>query len=132
MPIYKKKGEECDTLLVVLINTVGRWLCSLTCPNSCLFMFFAELLTWCCLQAEEKMRVVHDRKVSKLKRLDERGAENQKVDTTRTFIRGLSTKISMAIKVVDSLSVKISTIRDEELCPQLNELIKGYVNLQII
>ena len=94
-------------------------------------MFFTELLTWCCLQAEEKMRVVHDRKVIKLKRLDEKGAEAHKVETTRTFIRSLSTRIRMAIQVVDRISVTINTIRDEELWPQLNELIKGYVNLQI-
>lgn len=81
------------------------------------------------VKAEEKMRVVHDRKVSKLKRLDQKGAEATKVDTTRTLIRSLSTKIRMAIKVVDGISVKISTIRDEELCPQLNELIKGLTGM---
>ncbi|XP_030942888.1 nitrate regulatory gene2 protein-like [Quercus lobata] len=81
------------------------------------------------VKAEEKMRVVHDRKVSKLKRLDQRGAEATKVDTTRTLIRSLSTKIRMAIKVVDGISVKISTIRDEELWPQLNELIKGLTRM---
>ncbi|KAK9987586.1 hypothetical protein SO802_027825 [Lithocarpus litseifolius] len=81
------------------------------------------------VKAEEKMRVVHDRKVSKLKRLDQRGAEATKVDTTRTLIKSLSTKIRMAIKVVDGLSVKISTIRDEELRPQLNELIKGLTGM---
>lgn len=33
---FIKKGEECDALLVVLIDTLGHWLCSLTCPNFCL------------------------------------------------------------------------------------------------
>lgn len=74
------------------------------------------------------MRVVHDRKVDKLKRLDQRGADFQKVDTTRTLIRSLSTKIGMAIQVVDKISVTINKIRDEELWPQLNELILGYVD----
>lgn len=74
------------------------------------------------------MRVVHDRKCRKLKRLDERGAEAHKVDATRLLIRSLSTKIKMAIQVVDKISVTISKIRDEELWPQLNELIQGYVN----
>lgn len=75
------------------------------------------------------MRVAHDRKVDKLKRLDQRGADFQKVDTTRTLIRSLSTKIGMAIQVVDKISVTINKIRDEELWPQLNELIIGYVDL---
>jgi hypothetical protein len=81
------------------------------------------------LQAEEKMRVVHDRKEDKLKRLDQRGADFNKVDATRAVIRNLSTKIGMAIQVVDKISVTINKIRDEELWPQLNELILGYVDL---
>ena len=75
------------------------------------------------------MRVVHDRNVDKLKRLDQRGADFHKVDTTRALIRSLSTKIGMAIQVVDKISVTINNIRDEELWPQLNELIIGYVDL---
>ncbi|KAG6651517.1 protein ALTERED PHOSPHATE STARVATION RESPONSE 1-like [Carya illinoinensis] len=81
------------------------------------------------VKAEEKMRVIYDRKVDKLKRLDERGAEAHKVDTTRTLIRDLSTKIRMAIQVVDKISVTISKIRDEELWPQLNELIQGLTRM---
>ncbi|PRQ25118.1 hypothetical protein RchiOBHm_Chr6g0280091 [Rosa chinensis] len=81
------------------------------------------------VKAEEKMRVVHDRKCRKLKRLDERGAEAQKVDTTRTLIRSLSTKIKIAIQVVDKISVTINKIRDEELWPQLNELIQGLTRM---
>lgn len=77
-------------------------------------------------QHEEKMRVIHDMKVRKLKHLDERGAEAHKVDSTRTLIRGLSVKIGMAIQVVDKISVTINKIRDEELWPQLNELIQRY------
>lgn len=72
------------------------------------------------------MRVLHDRKVRKLKRLDERGAEPHKVDDTRSVIRSLSVKIGMAIQVVDKISVTINKIRDEELWPQINELIQGY------
>ncbi|WJX59883.1 hypothetical protein P8452_45156 [Trifolium repens] len=78
------------------------------------------------VKAEEKMRVVHDRKCRKLKRLDERGADFNKVDSTRTFIRDLSTKISMAINVVDKISMTINKIRDEELWPQLKGLIQGF------
>lgn len=83
-----------------------------------------------CWQAEEKMRVMHDRKCRKLKRLDERGADFHKVDTTRASIRDLSTKIRMAIQVVDKISMTINKIRDEELWPQLRELIQGYVELK--
>lgn len=72
------------------------------------------------------MRVIHERKIQKLKRLDQRGAEAAKVDATRTLIRNLSTKIRIAIQVVDKISITVNKIRDGELWPQLNELIQGY------
>ncbi|GMH18130.1 hypothetical protein Nepgr_019971 [Nepenthes gracilis] len=81
------------------------------------------------VKAEENMRVIHDRKLQKLRRLDERGAEADKVDTTRTLVRNLSTKIRIAIQVVDKISVKINKLRDEELWPQLNELIQGFARM---
>ncbi|KAI4297849.1 hypothetical protein L6164_037713 [Bauhinia variegata] len=81
------------------------------------------------VKAEEKMRVAHDKKCRKLKRLDERGADFQKVDSTRTLIRSLSTRIRMAIQVVDKISMTINKIRDEELWPQLNELIQGLTRM---
>ncbi|KAL9274172.1 ALTERED PHOSPHATE STARVATION RESPONSE 1-like protein [Drosera capensis] len=81
------------------------------------------------VKAEEKMRVIHDRNVQKLKRLDQRGAEAHKVDKTRTLVRSLSTKINIAIQVVDKISVKINELRDEELWPELNELIDGLARM---
>ncbi|KAI4350229.1 hypothetical protein L6164_004702 [Bauhinia variegata] len=81
------------------------------------------------VKAAEKMRVTHDRKCRRLKRLDERGADFQKVDSTRTLIRSLSTKIRMAIQVVDKISMTMNKIRDEELWPQLNELIQGLTRM---
>ncbi|XVF68040.1 hypothetical protein PTKIN_Ptkin10aG0171100 [Pterospermum kingtungense] len=77
------------------------------------------------VKVEEKMRVTYDRKCRRLKRLDERGAEANKVHSTRSVIRSLSTKIRIAIQVVDKISVTINKIRDEELWPLLNELIEG-------
>ncbi|CAK9153913.1 unnamed protein product [Ilex paraguariensis] len=81
------------------------------------------------VKAEERMRVLHERKSRKLKFLGERGAEAQKVDATRTLVRSLSTKIRIAIQVVDKISVKINKSRDEELWPQLNEFVQGLVRM---
>ncbi|KAJ6717022.1 RNA polymerase SUBUNIT BETA putative (DUF630 AND DUF632)-RELATED [Salix koriyanagi] len=81
------------------------------------------------VKVAEKMRVAHERKCRKLKHLDERGAEAHKVVATQTLIRSLSTKIRMAIQVVDRISVTINKIRDEELWPQLNELIQGLTRM---
>ncbi|CAK9316055.1 unnamed protein product [Citrullus colocynthis] len=81
------------------------------------------------VKAEEKMRVIHERKCRKLKRLDEKGAEAHKVDSTQALVRSLSTKIRIAIQVVDKISMTINKIRDEELWPQLNELIHGLTRM---
>ncbi|KAL6963628.1 hypothetical protein U1Q18_034635 [Sarracenia purpurea var. burkii] len=81
------------------------------------------------VKVEEKMRVIHERKCRKLKRLDERGAEAHKVDATRTLVRSLSTKIRIAIQVVDKISVKINILRDEVLWPQLKEFIQGLTGM---
>ncbi|KAJ4965478.1 hypothetical protein NE237_017327 [Protea cynaroides] len=81
------------------------------------------------VKAEEKMRVLHDRKCQRLKRLDKKGAEVHKVDSTQTIVRTLSTKIRIAIQVVDKISVKINKLRDEELWPQINELIHGLIRM---
>ncbi|KAJ0252172.1 DNA-directed RNA polymerase subunit beta [Hirschfeldia incana] len=81
------------------------------------------------VKAEEKLRVAHEKKLRKLKRLDERGAEATKVDTTRKLVRDMSTKIRIAIQVVDKISVTINKIRDEDLWPQLNALIEGLTRM---
>ncbi|CAA7016602.1 unnamed protein product [Microthlaspi erraticum] len=81
------------------------------------------------VKAEEKLRIAHEKKLRKLKRLDERGAEATKVDTTRRLVRDMSTKIRIAIQVVDKISVTINKIRDEDLWPQLNALIQGLTRM---
>lgn len=77
------------------------------------------------------MRVLHERKSKKLKHMDEKGSEPHKIDATRMLVRSLSTKIRIAIQVVDKISVKINNLRDDELWPQLNEFIQGYVSVII-
>ena len=75
------------------------------------------------------MRMSHERKRHQLKRLHERGAEAQKVEAIQTSINTLSTNLKIAIQVVDKISETINKIRDEELWPQVNELIQGYVRI---
>lgn len=73
------------------------------------------------------MRVVFDGKCEQLKHLSERGAEAEKLEAVEASIRKLTTKIRIAIQVVDTISRKINQLRDEELFPQIIELIEGYV-----
>lgn len=81
------------------------------------------------VKVEEKMRLEHDEKDRRLKRLDEKGAEPQKIDATRRLVRSLSTRIRIAIQVVDKISEQINRLRDEELWPQLNGFIQGLTRM---
>ncbi|KAL6601368.1 hypothetical protein ACP70R_044588 [Stipagrostis hirtigluma subsp. patula] len=92
-----------------------------------LYMWEKKLLEE--VKLEEKMRVMYDRKREELKMLDEKGAEPHKLEATEVYIRKLSTKISIAIQVVNTISEKISKLRDEELWPQTCELIQGLMRM---
>ncbi|EHA8588851.1 nitrate regulatory gene2 protein [Cocos nucifera] len=81
------------------------------------------------VQAEEKMRALYDRKCKQLKHLSERGEEAHKLEAVQILIRKLSTKIRIAIQIVDSISQKISKLRDDELWPQISELIQGLMRM---
>ncbi|XP_062191363.1 protein ALTERED PHOSPHATE STARVATION RESPONSE 1-like [Phragmites australis] len=81
------------------------------------------------VKAEEKIRVLYDQKHKELKKLDERGAEAHKLEAIDINIRKLSTKISIAIQVVNTTSKKINKLRDEELWPQTRELIQGFMQM---
>lgn len=58
--------------------------------------------------------------------LDNQGAESSKIDATRASIRKLLTKINVCIKAVEAISTRIHKLRDEELQPQLTDLVYGY------
>ncbi|KAE9603932.1 hypothetical protein Lal_00002172 [Lupinus albus] len=78
---------------------------------------------------EEKLRAVYEKQCKRLKTLDDRGAESSKIDATEASIRKLLTRINICIKTVESISWRIHKLRDEELQPQLVELINGLIRM---
>ncbi|KAL9446630.1 hypothetical protein AB3S75_014324 [Citrus x aurantiifolia] len=78
---------------------------------------------------EEKLRVIYEKQCKKLRMLDDRGAESSKIDATQASIRKLQTKINVCIRAVDAISRRIHKLRDEELQPQLTELIHGLIRM---
>lgn len=54
------------------------------------------------------------------------------MDKTRAAIRDLHTQITVSLHSVESISRRIETLRDEELHPQLLELMLGYVRKSLI
>ncbi|KAL0546087.1 hypothetical protein IC582_015992 [Cucumis melo] len=78
---------------------------------------------------EERLRIIYEKLCKKLKRLDDHGADSTKIDATHASIRKLSTKIDVCIKAADAISSRIHKLRDEELQPQLTDLIQGWIKM---
>ncbi|KAG5601248.1 hypothetical protein H5410_032618 [Solanum commersonii] len=78
---------------------------------------------------EEKLRIIYEKQCKRLRSLDEQGAESSKIDATQACIRRLLTKLNVCIKAIDAISNRIHKLRDEELQPQIGELIHGLVRM---
>ncbi|KAJ6680932.1 hypothetical protein OIU74_019420 [Salix koriyanagi] len=76
------------------------------------------------VKAEEKLRIIHAKNCRQMNNLDEKGADANKVNSTRSLLRMLSTKIKVAIQVIDKISITINKLRDEELWPLISNLIE--------
>lgn len=61
-----------------------------------------------------------------LRNQDAKGEDPAVVDKTRASVRDLHTRINVSMHTVKSVSKRIEALRDEELQPQLMELIQGY------
>lgn len=62
---------------------------------------------------------------------DIRGDDELSMDKTRAAVKDLYAGILIAIQSAESISKRIQKLRDEELQPQIVELLKGYGNQQI-
>lgn len=71
----------------------------------------------------------YDMKCKILRQLESNGESSHKIDKTRAVVKDLHSRIRVAIHRIDSISKRIEELRDEELQPQLEELIEGYVCL---
>ena len=58
-----------------------------------------------------------------------RGASSEVIDKRRATIKDLHSRVRVAIEAVDSVSKKTQRLKDEELQPQLMELIQGLMKM---
>ena len=79
------------------------------------------------MQASENVRKTYDEKCNLLRRQFARGLNVQLIDKTRAVVKDLHSRVSVAVQAVAAISKRIQKIRDEELQPQLVELIQGYI-----
>ncbi|KAF5727138.1 hypothetical protein HS088_TW22G00825 [Tripterygium wilfordii] len=73
----------------------------------------------------DSMRKSYEKKCMRLRSQDVRGADEVSMDKTRATVKDLYARILVAIRSAESISKRIQKLRDEELQPQIVELLKG-------
>ncbi|KAJ6819034.1 uncharacterized protein M6B38_405055 [Iris pallida] len=76
------------------------------------------------VKSGERIRVAYEKKCTQLRNLDVIGDEPSAVFKIRAAARDLHTRMKVSIHSVESISKRIETLRDDELQPQLMELIQ--------
>lgn len=81
------------------------------------------------VRAGERIRIAYEKKCAQLRNQDVRGDDPSSADKTRAAIRDLHTQIKVSIHSVEAVSMRIETLRNEELQPQLLELVQGLAKM---
>ncbi|XP_022943262.1 nitrate regulatory gene2 protein-like [Cucurbita moschata] len=81
------------------------------------------------VKASESIQKEYDRKCDQLRYLFAKDYSTQVIDKTRAVVKDLHSRIRVAIYSVDSISKRIEKMRDEEMQPQLIELIQGLIRM---
>uniref|UniRef100_A0A0D9VCT5 DUF632 domain-containing protein n=1 Tax=Leersia perrieri TaxID=77586 RepID=A0A0D9VCT5_9ORYZ len=79
------------------------------------------------VKAGERVRLSYEKKCAQLRSQDANGAEPFAIEKTRAAIRDLRAKLDISITSVNAISMRIAAVRDDELFPQLMQLIRGWV-----
>ena len=77
------------------------------------------------VQAIDQIRQTYEKKCVQLRNQDAKGSELRCAEKTRTNVRDLYTRIWVSLRAAESISDRIQKLRDEELQPQLVELLHG-------
>lgn len=81
------------------------------------------------VKAGDAIRRVYEKKCVQLRHQESKGASSEVIDKIRATIKDLYSRVRVAIEAVDSVSKRIQKLRDEELQPQLMELIQGLMKM---
>ncbi|MCO5548615.1 hypothetical protein L7F22_002075 [Adiantum nelumboides] len=81
------------------------------------------------VKAGETIRIKFDRKCQQLHNLDARGGDPGMIDKTRAALKKLDTRLIVALRAIHLASMRIQKLTNEELYPQLAELLGGLMNM---
>jgi hypothetical protein len=79
-------------------------------------------------QEAEALRIEFEKKCAVYRNQDARGEDQQVIDRTRANIKMLQTRMAVAVEAVESAAAAVQRLRDDELYPQLLELLEEYVS----
>ncbi|XP_022948096.1 nitrate regulatory gene2 protein-like isoform X2 [Cucurbita moschata] len=77
------------------------------------------------VKAGDSMRKLYEKRCSRLRNQDIEGSNGVTIDKTRVAVKDLYARILVAIRSAESISTRIEKLRDDELQPQIIELLKG-------
>ncbi|KAK1263613.1 hypothetical protein QJS04_geneDACA021213 [Acorus gramineus] len=81
------------------------------------------------VKASETIRKEYDRKCSQLRHQFAKDMNARVIDKTRAVVKDLHSQVKVTIHSVESISKRIEKLRDEELLPQLLELMQGFIRM---
>ncbi|KAJ0251722.1 DUF630 family protein [Hirschfeldia incana] len=81
------------------------------------------------VKSGERVRIAYEKKCLALRNHDVKGDNSAAVDKTRATMRDLHTQMMVSIHSIESISERIETLRDQELLPQLLELLQGLARM---
>ncbi|KAM0839436.1 hypothetical protein ACQ4PT_060320 [Festuca glaucescens] len=81
------------------------------------------------VRAGERVRLSYEKKCAQLRSQDANGAEPFAIERTRAAMRDLRTKLNISLASVDAVSRRVVAVRDDELLPQLAQLIRGLAKM---
>lgn len=69
--------------------------------------------------------MAYEKKCTQIRNQEMKGEDRYLVDKTTDAIRVLQTQMKISVHSVEAVSKRIETLRDEELEPQISELVRG-------
>ncbi|KAI7728405.1 hypothetical protein M8C21_009489 [Ambrosia artemisiifolia] len=81
------------------------------------------------VKASESIRKDYEKKCDELRHQFAKDLKPHLIDKTRAVAKDLHSRMKVALHIVDSISKRIEKMRDEELQPQLMELIQGLMKM---
>ncbi|KAG1366493.1 nitrate regulatory gene2 protein [Cocos nucifera] len=81
------------------------------------------------VKASESIRKAYDQKCNQLRHQFARDMNARVIDKTRAAVKDLHSRVRVSIQAVESISRRIEKLRDEELQPQLIELVQGLIRM---